>query len=155
IEGSYPSAEVIRDVYGVLLATGLKRIELSASEIAKRAGVRNEMAVQSTLYLLERAGHIHRLANSRNFDTASNPPWAVNPGTAFPGTSHTGTAGVSPAASTPHSTHQKPSRAPRAILMLDNVRPAKLRVTPADVERRADLERRKLREMIEFCYTEH
>ena len=39
--------------------------------------------------------------------------------------------------------------------MLDNVRPAKLRVTPADVERRADLERRKLREMIEFCYTEY
>ncbi|MGI8838917.1 MAG: helix-turn-helix domain-containing protein, partial [Pyrinomonadaceae bacterium] len=31
----------------------------------------------------------------------------------------------------------------------------KLRVTPADVERRADLERRKLREMIEFCYTEY
>jgi ATP-dependent DNA helicase RecQ len=39
--------------------------------------------------------------------------------------------------------------------MLDSVRPGKLRVTPADVERRADLERRKLREMIEFCYTEY
>jgi ATP-dependent DNA helicase RecQ len=148
IEGSYPSVEVVRDVYGVLLSTRLKRIELSAGEIAKRAGVRNEMAVQSTLYLLERAGHIHRLANSKNFDakdTVTSPPWTAN----------TGTAGVSPAAATPPSTRQKPSRAPRAILMLDNVRPEKLRVTPADVERRATLERRKLREMIEFCYTEY
>ena len=38
--------------------------------------------------------------------------------------------------------------------MLDSVPANKLRVTPADVERRASLERRKLREMIEFCYTE-
>jgi ATP-dependent DNA helicase RecQ len=145
IEGSYPGAEIIQSVYNALLSTGLKRIELSAGEIAKRAGVRNEMAVQSTLYLLERAGHIHRLANSRNFDIASSPPWAMN----------TGTAGVSPAPATPSSTGGKSSRAPRAILMLDSVRPAKLRVTPEDVERRAGLERRKLREMIEFCYTEY
>jgi ATP-dependent DNA helicase RecQ len=153
IEGSYPSAQVVRDVYGVLLSTRLKRIELSAGEIAKRAGVRNEMAVQSTLYLLERAGHIHRLANSKNFDardTVTSPPWAANTGSVF-----TGTAGVSPAAAVPPSTGGKPSRGPRAILMLDNVRPDKLRVTPADVERRATLERRKLREMIEFCYTEY
>ncbi|MDQ1639775.1 MAG: ATP-dependent helicase RecQ [Pyrinomonadaceae bacterium] len=153
IEGSYPSAQVVRDVYGVLLSTRLKRIELSAGEIAKRAGVRNEMAVQSTLYLLERAGHIHRLANSKNFDardTVTSPPWATHTGSAF-----NGTAGVSPAAATPPSTKERSSRAPRAILMLDNVRPDKLRVTPADVERRATLERRKLREMIEFCYTEY
>ena len=133
IEGSYPNAQVVRDVYGVLLSTGLKRIELSAGEIAKRAGVRNEMAVQSTLYLLERAGHIHRLANSKQFgsqDSSSSPPWAMPTGTAS-----TGTAGVSPATAAAHATNQK--RAPRAILMLDNVRP------------------RKLREMIEFCYTEY
>jgi ATP-dependent DNA helicase RecQ len=148
IEGSYPSAEVVRNVYGVLLATRLKRIELSAGEIAKRAGVRNEMAVQSTLYLLERAGHIHRLANSKDpggHSVAESPPWAEN----------SGTAGVSPAPATQRATGAKPSRAPRAILMLDSVRPDKLRVTPADVERRATLERRKLREMIEFCYTEY
>src|SRR6266850_696137 len=81
IEGSYPSSEIIHDVYDALVATGQKRIELSASEIAKRAGARNDM-----------------------LDAA-------------PGT--------------------------------------KLRVNPADVERRAGLERRKLREMIEFCYTEY
>ena len=99
------------------------------------------MAVQSTLYLLERAGHIHRLANAKDFSggAAANPPWAVNTGPAITGTATTATAGVSPAAATAHSTKQKPARAPRAILMLDNVRADKLRVTPDDVERRAGL----------------
>jgi ATP-dependent DNA helicase RecQ len=145
IEGSYPSTEIIQDVYNALVSTGLKRIELSASELAKRASARNEMAVQSSLYLLERAGHIQRVANAGGGGIADNPPWNAN----------TGTAGVSPAAATRQSTGQKPSRGPRAILMLDNVQPTKLRVTPGDVERRAGLERRKLREMIEFCYTEY
>ena len=152
IEGSYPNAEQVRDIYRALLATGLKRIELSASEIAKRAGVRNEMAVQSSLYLLERAGHIHRLANSKNFGGPSaTPPWESN----TVGTAAAGTAGDSPAGAAIDSTREKPSRGARAILMLDNVAATKLRVTPADVERRAALERRKLREMIEFCYTEY
>jgi ATP-dependent DNA helicase RecQ len=148
IDGSYPSAETIRDVYQALLATGLKRIDLSASEIAKRVGARNDMAVQSSLYLLERAGHIQRLANSRNFGstgTAGTPPWEAN----------TGTAGVSTAPAATNSTREKPARGSRTILMLDNVAPTKLRVTPGDVERRAAQERRKLREMIEFCYTEY
>jgi ATP-dependent DNA helicase RecQ len=39
--------------------------------------------------------------------------------------------------------------------MLDSVPATKLRVTPGDVERRAAQERRKLREMIEFCYSEY
>jgi ATP-dependent DNA helicase RecQ len=153
IEGSYPNAETVRDVYRALVSTGLKRIELSAAEIAKRAGARNEMAVQSSLYLLERAGHIHRLANAKNFgtrDTTGNPPWDVNAGTAS-----AGTAGVSPAFAAIDSTVGKPTRGPRTILMLDIVPPTKLRVTPGDVERRAAQERRKLREMIEFCYTEY
>src|SRR5258707_1509911 len=60
IEGSYPDAPLIRDVYSVLLSTGLKRIELSTSEISKPAGTRNQMPVQSALYLLQRAGHIER-----------------------------------------------------------------------------------------------
>jgi ATP-dependent DNA helicase RecQ len=149
IEGSYPNAELVRNVYQVLLATHLKRIELSAAEIAKRAGVRNEMAVQSCLYLLERAGHIHRLANSQNFSGPERPaPWEIRTGS-------TATTGVSLAASPPGSSRAKPARGARAILMLDNVSPTKLRVAPADVERRANLERRKLREIIEFCYTEY
>ncbi len=118
IEGSYPEASVVRDVYGVLLSTGLKRIELSTSEISKRAGTRNDMAVQSALYLLERAGHIERSGGGPN--RAAGGP-----------------------------------RGSRTIAMLDSVPVSQLRVSYADVSRRADLERRKLREMIEFCYTEY
>jgi ATP-dependent DNA helicase RecQ len=113
IEGSYPDLPTVRNVYDALRATGVRQIELSTAEIAKRAGVSNEMSVQSALYLLERARHIERVqsdnrANARRF---------------------------------------------RAILMLDST-PAKLRVNPEDVARRADLERRKLREILNFCYSE-
>jgi ATP-dependent DNA helicase RecQ len=137
IEGSYPTNEIIHDVYDALVATGQKRIELSAAEIAKRAGARNDMAVQSALYLLERAGHIARVHSSTGSPggPSSEPPWA---------TSTTET----PAA-------RNSSRRARSIIMLDTAPGTKLRVNPADVERRAALERRKLREMIEFCYTEY
>ncbi len=128
IEGSYPSAELIQDVYDALVSIGLKRIELSTSEIAKRAGVGNEMSVQSSLYLLERAGHLER---------GSAP------------------AGVPPVHSTGAATTGMKVRRTRSILMLDSVPGAKLRVNPNDVARRAALERRKLREIIEFCYTEY
>ncbi|MCA1573792.1 MAG: ATP-dependent DNA helicase [Acidobacteria bacterium] len=127
IEGSYPSSQLVQSVYDALSSTSLKRIELSAAEIGKRAGAANEMAVQSSLYLLERAGHIERVAPS----TVSAP--------AAP-------AGGVPASATA-------ARRARHILMLDNA-PSRLRVNPADVTRRAALERRKLREMIDFCYTE-
>jgi len=106
----------------VLASTGLKRIELSASEIGKRAGVRNEMAVQSSLYVLERAGHIER-------------------------------GGLPDSGST--SPKGSVARRIRSIVMLDGSHPAQLRVNPNDLARRADLERRKLREMIEFCYTDY
>lgn len=137
IEGSYPTNEIIHDVYDALVATGQKRIELSASEIAKRAGARNDMAVQSALYLLERAGHIARVANAPGTPggPSSQPPWAAS-------------ATEAPAA-------RNSSRRSRSIIMLDTAPGTKLRVNPADVERRAALERRKLREMIEFCYTEY
>ncbi len=152
IEGSYPTAENIRNVYQALVSTGLKRIELSASEIAKRSGVRNDMAVNSCLYLLERAGHIQRLAavaNASGQRTPSGPPWAVDAGPGNTGAS-VGSAGL-----TRDTTSRNSSRRNRSIIMLDSVPATKLRVTPADVERRAALERRKLREMIEFCYTEY
>jgi len=149
IEGSYPTAELVRDVYTALLATGLKRIELSASEIAKRAGARNEMAIQSSLYLLERAGHIQRVAAAAG-NTDADPPWIAKSGTAG-----AGTAGVSPASAPTDSSSGRPARRARAIVMLDSVPATKLRINPAEVERRAGLERRKLREMIEFCYTEY
>jgi ATP-dependent DNA helicase RecQ len=66
IEGSYPPPEVIAKVYEALVGTGQKRIELSTREIAARAGVRNEMAVQSALIILEKARHIERGAGGEN-----------------------------------------------------------------------------------------
>jgi ATP-dependent DNA helicase RecQ len=66
IEGSYPPPEIVARVYQALVATSQKRIELSVSEIAARAAVRNEMAVQSALIILEKAGHIERGSSNEN-----------------------------------------------------------------------------------------
>lgn len=115
IEGSYPELPLIKDVYNALVGTELKQIQLSTSEIAYLCGHKNEMAIQSALYLLERAGHIERTAASR----AENG-----------------------------------RRMARTILVRDASPMVPLRVDPRQVAGRADLERRKLRELIEFCYTE-
>jgi len=66
IEGSYPPPELIAKVYNALVGTNQKRIELSTREIAARAAVRNEMAVQSALITLEKAGHIERGTGAEN-----------------------------------------------------------------------------------------
>jgi ATP-dependent DNA helicase RecQ len=118
IEGSYPDISIIKQVYDSLAATELRRIELSTAEIARRTGESNEMAVQSALYILERAGHIQRTAPQLN----------------------RGGRGAQQG---------------RSIIMLDTVPATKLRVDPADVSRRGELERRKLRAMIDFCYTDY
>ena len=112
IEGSYPDISVIKQVYNSLASTELQRIELSTAEIARRTGERNEMAVQSALYVLERAGHIQRTAAVVN-------------------------------------------RGSRSILMLDKVPASQLRVDPRQLSQRGELERRKLRAMIDFCYTDY
>src|SRR5687768_1130363 len=118
IEGSYPDISIIKQVYESLASTELKRIELSTAEIARRTGERNEMAVQSALYVLERAGHIQRTAPALN--RASR---GLQQG--------------------------------RSILMLDPVPAAELRVDARDVSRRGELERRKLRAIIDFCYSDY
>jgi superfamily II DNA helicase RecQ len=66
IEGSYPPPELIAKVYEALAATNQQRIDLSTREIAARAGVRNEMAVQSALITLEKAGHVERGTGAEN-----------------------------------------------------------------------------------------
>ena len=118
IEGSYPDISVVKQVYNSLASTEMKRIELSTAEIARRTGERNEMAVQSALYVLERAGHIQRTAPVLN-----RPVRGAQQG--------------------------------RSIVMLDNAPAAELRIDPRDLSRRGELERRKLREMIDFCYTDY
>jgi len=115
IEGSYPELPVIKNVYNALVGTELKQIQLSTSEIAHLCGHKNEMAIQSALYLLERAGHIERTASNRG---------------------------------------ENGRRLARTIVMRDELPGTPLRVDPRQVAGRADLERRKLRELIEFCYTE-
>lgn len=117
IEGSYPNASLVKDVYDTLVSTGLKRIELSAREIGKLMGERNEMAINSALYLLERAGHIERAMSGPNRGESS-------------------------------------STKSRSMSMLDDPPVTRLRVNHTEVVRRGELERRKLREMIEFCYAE-
>ena len=118
IEGSYPDISVVKQVYDALAATELRRIELSTTEIARRTSERNEMAVQSALYVLERAGHIQRTAA------------ALNRG-------------------------GRGAQQGRSIVMLDPAPVAQLRVDPRDISRRGELERRKLRAMIDFCYTDY
>ena len=118
IEGSYPNISVVKEVYDALAATELRRIELSTAEIARRVGERNEMAVQSALYILERAGHIQRTAA------------ALNRGA-------------------------RGAQQGRSILMLDSVPATELRIDPQDMSRRGELERRKLRAMIDFCYSDY
>ena len=118
IDGSYPEFKVIKEVYDALAATELRRIELSTAEIASRVRQRNEMAVQSALYVLERAGHIQRTAPTVNRE-------------------------------------DRKSRQSRSIIMLDSAPATQLRIDPHDVSRRGELERRKLRAMIDFCYTDY
>jgi ATP-dependent DNA helicase RecQ len=60
IEGSYPPRQVIEEVYACLLGLKSELIFLSASELAPRVGTRNEIAINSALIYLEKAGHIAR-----------------------------------------------------------------------------------------------
>lgn len=117
IEGSFPSPELILKVYQALTGVRQKHIELSTREIAARAGVRNEMAVQSAIVILEKARHLER--------------GSVN-------SSDSSTGG----------------RRTREIVLLDEMPVKSLRVQSHELARRAALEQRKLREMINFCYTE-
>ena len=152
IEGSYPTPDFVRNIYNALVATGLEQIELSPGELAKRAGAKNEMAVQSALYLLERAGHIARSASpERRPSQNQSAPWETKP--ALTGTAPIGIA--TPASATADSSIGNQRRRARGIVMLDTAPATTLRVDVSDVTRRAALERRKLREMIEFCYTEY
>ena len=64
IEGNYPDPDLIRDVYDCLKGVGQEEIELTAREIGPRIGVKNEMAINSSLVYLEKAGHIERVQGS-------------------------------------------------------------------------------------------
>jgi ATP-dependent DNA helicase RecQ len=190
IEGSYPPPETIARVYESLVAVGQKSIELSVSEIAARAGLRNEMAVQSALITLEKAGHIERgqAGENRANVRLQMPPHLARETT---GTRDTrarqvlfgllGGYDVNERADTELDVKEfaenigldlaavrrslaqltansiisyKPARRTRGLLMLDEAPVRQLRIRPHEIARRAALEQRKLREMLNFCYTE-
>lgn len=190
IEGSYPPPELIAQVYETLVGTGQKRIELSVSEIASRAGLRNDMAVQSALVTLEKAGHIERGAKGENrasirllmpshlaraaigerdtktrqvlfallgtTDLRENRPVEIeiksfsesaglDLGATRRGLSALAVSGI---------ISYTPARRTRGVLMLDEHPVKVLRIRPQELARRAALEQRKLREMINFCYSD-
>jgi ATP-dependent DNA helicase RecQ len=60
IEGGHPSPELISRVYQEITSFGAEKVELSAREIAQRLGIKNDMSVNSSLALLEKAAHIER-----------------------------------------------------------------------------------------------
>jgi len=60
IEGSYPPRSVIEEIYTCLLGMKQETVYLSARELAPRVGTKNEMAINSALIYLEKAGHIER-----------------------------------------------------------------------------------------------
>jgi ATP-dependent DNA helicase RecQ len=60
IEGGYPPRQLVEEVYACLLGMGLETIHLSASAITARVGAKNEIAINSALIYLEKAGHIAR-----------------------------------------------------------------------------------------------
>ncbi|HEU0175767.1 MAG TPA: ATP-dependent DNA helicase RecQ [Blastocatellia bacterium] len=60
IEGSYPPRHVTEEVYACLLGLKLETIYLSASALSARVAAKNEIAINSALIYLEKAGHIAR-----------------------------------------------------------------------------------------------
>ena len=191
IEGSYPPPELIAKVYQALAGTNRQHIELSTREIAARAGVRNEMAVQSALVILEKAGHIERGAAGENRASlrllvpAAEARSGVDARRSerdrltlqallddFKLNDRADTVldldelalalGFDLAAlrrslaslSACGLISYQPARRTRGVLMLDERPAQRLNIRPQDLARRAALEQRKLREMINFCYTD-
>jgi ATP-dependent DNA helicase RecQ len=112
IEGGNPPREWIELVYSCLLSTGLEVVKLSAKEIGARVRIKNEIAINSALIALEKAGHIERL---QGYDEEAS--W-------------------------------------RGARLLDRAAVSALRVDWADLQRRAALDERKLREMLNYAYHE-
>lgn len=66
LEGSYPTPDLVRDVYACLLGYERDELDLTARELSPRLGVRNELALNASLVLLEKAGHIERGTGSHS-----------------------------------------------------------------------------------------
>jgi ATP-dependent DNA helicase RecQ len=60
IDGSYPQRSVIEEVYACLLSLDREIINLAPRELALRVGTKNEIAINSALIYLEKAGRLER-----------------------------------------------------------------------------------------------
>lgn len=81
IDGSYPDPDLIRDVYAHIIGAGgggREVVELTAREIAPRIHVKNEMAINSALVYLEKAGHIERGQGIKIIDRVARKALRVN-----------------------------------------------------------------------------
>lgn len=188
IEGSYPPPDLIAQVYDALAATELQQIDLSVTEIARRAGLSNDMAVQSSLVILEKAGHIERGAKGEHESAARLLIPATEARTRI-GENDTkmrsvlfGLFGFADLSDRRESSFKissfaaylgkdeaevrlalrqlagngiisfAPARRVRGVVMKDWPPVNKLRINPSELARHAAHERRKLRDMIEYCY---
>jgi ATP-dependent DNA helicase RecQ len=188
IEGSFPPPDLIKQVYQALADTGLEQIDLSVSEIAKRAAISNEMAVQSSLVILEKAGHIER-GSQREHQAEVRLLLPSEQARAKLGDRDTklrqtlfgligygqvtdrretalNLAGFAAFLSREEADVRQdlrklagqeiislqPARRIRGVTMKDHPPVKQLRINPADLSKRAIHERRKLRDMIEYCY---
>jgi ATP-dependent DNA helicase RecQ len=188
IEGSYPPPDLIAKVYDTLAATELQQIDLSVSEIANRAGISNDMAVQSSLVILEKAGHIERGSKGEHESAVRLLVPATEARTRI-GENDTkmrnvlfGLFGFADLSDRKESSFKissfaaylgkedaevrqalrqlagngiisfAPARRIRGVVMKDFPPVTKLRINPSELARDAAHERRKLRDMIEYCY---
>lgn len=111
LEGSHPGRDIIETVYSCLLATGLETVRLSVKELSGRTGIKNEIAINSALVALEKAGHLERVPG------VDESQW-------------------------------------RGARLVDHLAVAELRVDWGELKRREELDRRKLREMLDYAYHE-
>jgi ATP-dependent DNA helicase RecQ len=81
IDGSFPPPETVAAVYAAAVGLSAAGRELTTSTISGRVAVKNDMSLASALTMLERAGHIDRVAGTgpgerfgRSFRLLDNPP---------------------------------------------------------------------------------
>lgn len=81
IDGSFPPLDTVAAVYAAVVGLDAAGREATTSKIAGRVAMKNEMSLASALAMLERAGHVERVAGAdpgerfgRAFRLLDNPP---------------------------------------------------------------------------------
>ncbi|MCI0628675.1 MAG: RecQ family ATP-dependent DNA helicase [Acidobacteria bacterium] len=191
IEGNCPPPELIKDVYQTVCSFRADDVEVTVRELAVLSGHKkaNEMAVASSLKLLERAGYIERGTEGQHQArvTLRENPDKLREEAAAKGlqrsildyclevlrakqgeTRRIDLSGMANdlelsvdqlrrGLSALHQAGQLAYEAPfrgRGIRVLQRVQVHRLEVNYAAVERRGQFERRKLRKMVDYAYSQ-